>query len=376
MSQPRSGPETPEEPEESWKNQELPNPNFLSIFDGITSPEPVEVPLIEPEHKEMTPEDTIMESKIDTSIGTEINKPNENRTITPKEIGINKPTPFDGDRKKVHSFIQECKIYLAINRKVYETDEAKVAFVLSFMTEREALKWKETYLTSITDEAGDINFPNIKAFWELIDEYFKPADRVQDATNKLMILKQGNRPVEDLVTEFRLLASQAGMTDITDADNLHLIRLFRSALHPNLAKKILFSENVPKTFKGWMERAIQYDTNYRMAMAIIGKLPNGPKSFSTSYPKRSNEYRDPNAMDIDAMSAEKRTALMRKGLCFRCEKPGHLARDCPEKKRNSYQYTSQKRTVKEIHALIEGMNKEEKEELASLQILGGNDQDF
>lgn len=72
------------------------------------------------------------------------------------------------------------------------TDETKVAFVLSFMTEKEALKWKETYLSSITDDAGDIIFPTIKTFWQLIEEYFKPADRVQDATDKLSILKQGN----------------------------------------------------------------------------------------------------------------------------------------------------------------------------------------
>lgn len=140
-----------------------------------------------------------------------------------------------------------------------------------------------------------------------------------------------------------------------------------------MAKKILFSESVPKTFKEWMERAIQYDTNYRMAMAIMGKPTNGGRSSSTfSHPKRTHEYKDPNAMDIDAMSAEKRTALMRKGACFICEEPGHLARNCPRKKKN----TTQKRTVKEIHALIDAMNKEEKEELASLQITGGETQDF
>ena len=329
--------------------------------------EPVEAPLIgpKPEPKETQPKDTM------TGIET---KP-ETRTETAKEIGINKPTPFDGDRKKVHSFIQECKVYLAINRKVYTTDEAKVAFVLSYMTEKEALKWKETYLTSITNQDGDIIFPTIKVFWELIDEYFKPADRVQDATNKLSILKQGKRPVEELVTEFRLLAAQAGMTNETSADNLHLIRLFRNTLHPNLAKKILFSESVPKTFKEWMDRAIQYDTNYRMAMAILGKPTNGERSTSTStysHSRRTPEHKDPNAMDIDAMSMEKRTALMRKGACFICEEPGHLARYCPKKKKN----INQKTTVKEIHALIDAMNKEEKEELASLQISGGETQDF
>ena len=33
-------------------------------------------------------------------------------------------------------------------------------------------------------------------------------------------------------------------------------------------------------------------------------------------------------MEIDAMTAEKRTFLMKQGLCFKCEEWGHLARDC------------------------------------------------
>ena len=36
-------------------------------------------------------------------------------------------------------------------------------------------------------------------------------------------------------------------------------------------------------------------------------------------------------MDVDALNIEKRNEMMKKGLCFRCEKPGHLSRDCPNK---------------------------------------------
>ena len=56
-----------------------------------------------------------------------------------KEIGINKPTPFTGDRKKIRTFIQETKVYLTINRDVYDTDEKRIAFMLSYMTDKEAL---------------------------------------------------------------------------------------------------------------------------------------------------------------------------------------------------------------------------------------------
>ena len=45
--------------------------------------------------------------------------------------------------------------------------------------------------------------------------------------------------------------------------------------------------------------------------------------------------RDPNAMDVDVLTAEERLDLMRKGACFRCKAQGHLSRDCPNKEKKS-----------------------------------------
>ena len=45
------------------------------------------------------------------------------------------------------------------------------------------------------------------------------------------------------------------------------------------------------------------------------------------------QRKDPNAMDIDAMTTEQREEAMKKGLCFRCRKQGHLSKDCLTKKR-------------------------------------------
>ena len=76
--------------------------------------------------------------------------------------------------------------------------------------------------------------------------------------------------------------------------------------------------------------------------------------------------KDPNAMDIDVvtrtyntMTNEERTELMKKGLCFWCKKPGHLSRNCPDKKGKTppaqtpaNTSTPKKMTAKELTAHI------------------------
>ena len=56
-----------------------------------------------------------------------------------KEKMLNKPTPFTGDRKSIEMFLQECQVYLQINKKVYDTNDDKIAFILLHMNEKEAL---------------------------------------------------------------------------------------------------------------------------------------------------------------------------------------------------------------------------------------------
>jgi len=76
--------------------------------------------------------------------------------------------------KQISTFIQECKVYLSVNRAIYTTDEAKITFILSYMNNKEAKKWKDTYLCSITDEImEDINFPTYTLFITLLKKHFK-----------------------------------------------------------------------------------------------------------------------------------------------------------------------------------------------------------
>ena len=139
-----------------------------------------------------------------------------------REKNINKPTPFTGDRKKIETFIQECKMYLRINRYIYEDDEDKIAFVLSFMNEKEALRWKQTFLRFIM-ERDEIIFPPFENFVKELLSYFQPTNTHQDAAHQLGLLKQANKTAEEIIMEFQLLVSLAEYSATTTSDHLHLI---------------------------------------------------------------------------------------------------------------------------------------------------------
>jgi hypothetical protein len=176
-----------------------------------------------------------------------------------KEYGMNKPTPFTGDRTKIRQFLQDCLGYLDINQGIHNTDRLKIGFILSYMNDGEAANWKEYYLDTLEDpNTGMPNFPTLVTFLADLWKAFWAADRVWDAVNRLETLRQEKKTAKELNTEFLQIVRQAGMDRKTPSDHLHLIGYYRKTLEPRLSRKILFSDNM---MDGWMKKAIQFDTN-------------------------------------------------------------------------------------------------------------------
>ena len=63
-----------------------------------------------------------------------------------RSIKLNLPKAFDRSRKKFRKFLQTAKIYLGINKKVYDDDLKKIGFILSFMTEGQAEAWADQFV--------------------------------------------------------------------------------------------------------------------------------------------------------------------------------------------------------------------------------------
>ena len=132
---------------------------------------------------------------------------------------LKKPTPFHGDRKLVKKFIQECDLYIIGNLKDFPNDDSKVIFILSYMDDGEAEKWKQYYINNKVITAGFYVWPKLADFYTKLREAFAFKDEKEDSVRKLETLKQGNRNTKELTNKFRLLVAKAGL----DEDNQMLI---------------------------------------------------------------------------------------------------------------------------------------------------------
>ena len=106
-------------------------------------------------------------------------------------------------------------------------------------------------------------------------------------------------------------------------------------------------------------------TGRRCSASLEGRIKEqnktmGRKSFF--FPTKKDK--DSNVMDVDVMSTDECSQLMKKRACFNCKKIGHLLKDCSDKKQGgSSQKRNGKNTYTQIWAMITQFLKEEKKNM-------------
>jgi hypothetical protein len=127
-----------------------------------------------------------------------------------REIRLNLPSVFDGSRNKFKHFHQATLLYLSVNRHIFQTDEQKIAFTLSYLAEKEAAQWRDSWVGRSTDATtGDIVYPTWAVFIAELVHDFSPVDEVGDAMHALQTLRQGSKTAEDVSVEWALLVTKA-----------------------------------------------------------------------------------------------------------------------------------------------------------------------
>ena len=146
---------------------------------------------------------------------------------------------------------------------------------------------------------------------------------------KIINLKKGDATVKDHIAKYKILLRKAKIPE----DSPPAINYFMRSLLIPLQRDLLRLPTLPKDLKEWYSWASKLDNNYKRMQRILGRSTGKTLEKTKEEPKRkwNIQQRDPDTMDVDALSMDKQTDMMKKGLCFNCNKAGHISRFCPEK---------------------------------------------
>jgi hypothetical protein len=177
-----------------------------------------------------------------------------------KELNLNKPEPFDGNRENFKKFLQNVEVYMDVNHGMYNNDLRKIVFILFFMATGSAATWKAQFIEEAYARPTPAN-PNNRLgtyvqFRKNLMEAFSMFDSVEDALDKLRSLrKTKNESIDEHIAKFKMLAAESKI----DTTNPLTIKLFKETLPWGLMLQLMKLETPLKTINNWYEWAARLD---------------------------------------------------------------------------------------------------------------------
>jgi Domain of unknown function (DUF4939) len=173
-----------------------------------------------------------------------------------KELNLNKPEAFNGNRDGFKEFLQNVKVYMDVNHETYNKDLRKIAFVLSFMTTGLAATWKaqfieEAYAKPVPANPND-RFGTYTQFRKDLIEAFSMFDSVGNALDELQSLrKKKNEWIDEHIATLKMLAAELKI----DTTNPLSIEMFKETLPWGSMLELMKLETLLKTIDDWYEWA-------------------------------------------------------------------------------------------------------------------------
>ena len=79
-----------------------------------------------------------------------------------KEVHLGTLEDYDGKEVTFQAWIRSIELYLLINKEIYDTDQKKITFALSFMKKGSILGWATTFTSNAIDNKKFGTFADFK----------------------------------------------------------------------------------------------------------------------------------------------------------------------------------------------------------------------
>ncbi|XP_023813430.1 uncharacterized protein LOC111947761 isoform X2 [Oryzias latipes] len=150
--------------------------------------------------------------------------------VTPENFRL-QPEPFSGDVTACGGFLLQCQLIFQQAPRHYQTDQSRIALIVNSLRNK-ALQWAQAFLA-----AHPISHLPFDRFIEEFRLVFDQPRKQEEATRRLLNLKQGNRSPSDLIS---------GYENVTLNGALDLRAFFKTLFHPTMwSRYLLTSHQLP-----------------------------------------------------------------------------------------------------------------------------------
>jgi len=194
-------------------------------------------------------------------------------TENSKEIKMNTLTLFSREWKKLDNFLLEVEIYQMMNDKVYNTDQKRIIFALSFMKDEVAKIWKQSWWKQYTAE--NATFGTWEEFKDTLKKSFTPANKEGNVITRMQTASMTGKTADKFIEEFKNWQLQSGVKE----------------------------DNPPTTLEGWYTTASNLNNQWRKFKAISAHLRGDTdmKKKGLRLPQNELWYTLPTYHDLNAM---------------------------------------------------------------------------
>lgn len=243
-----------------------------------------------------------------------------------------KPPVFSGLSREPtpQNWAHQMESYLQGNDVLLDTPQA-ATYAAGYLSGA-ALTWYRLHLAEVARGAA-VPFLTWSDFRNALITRFTPISPERTAREKLSILRQRNS-VRAYAQEYNLC-----MLELADMSEKDRIFRFLEGLKPDV--RIHVELQNPNTLAEAVELAIKADSlvwQVKKGNSGFKPTPFIPRGGGPRYPG-ANQFSGPSPMELGAMDASKRFDRSKRDSskeerkCFVCKRPGHLWRQCPQRRR-------------------------------------------